>query len=442
MSRPKGRLGRLARLGELTGRVTTSYVRQRVRDAFTDEDAHQRAMERLHLQNAEQIVARLSTLKGAAMKVGQGLALAAESLDLPDEVGEVLSKLNQEAEPIPFAVIRENVEASLEQPLSTAFASFDPAPLGTASLGQAHAATLPDGTDVVVKVLHRGIEDSVATDLLALKALLVSGRVIRRSRAEVDATFHEIRERLEEELDYLQEAANIATFHDLLGQDERVRIPRVHPGWSTERVLTLDRLRGVSLNAFLRTASPDARARAGRTLGDLYFHMAMRLRTLHADPHPGNYLFEPDGRVGLLDYGCVKRFDEFWIANYAQTALSAIDGDRARALAAMRDLGVLHGQSRAAADLLWQFADTVAAPFRAPTYTVGGHSDSILERVRPVLQQLPLQRDIQIPPDLIYLHRSLAGVYAIARRLVVTADWGAILRGHAEHAVAQARGEL
>jgi len=439
--RPKGRLGRLARLGNLTGRVTTSYVRQRVRDVFTDDEARSRAMRRLMVRNAEQVADNLSALKGAAMKVGQGLAVAANSLDLPAEVSDALSKLHREAEPIPFATIREDVEVELERPLEQAFSTFEPHPLGTASLGQAHAATLPDGTDVVVKVLHRGIEASVDTDLMALKTLLVSGRVLRRNRSEIDNAFTEIRARLREELDYLQEAANIAIFHDLVGDDERIRVPRVHPGWSTERVLTMDRLPGMPLEIFLKTADPEARQRAGLTLGDLYFRMAMRLRTLHADPHPGNYLFEPDGRVGLLDFGCVKRFDEFWMANYARAGLAAMDGDREAALEACRDLGAWNGE-REAGDLLWQLLDIIADPFRQGEYTLGGHRDSIMERLRPVLRQFPLHPEIQVPRDLIYLHRSLVGLYAIARQLVVRADWGAILRSHAEHAIARAEGRL
>ena len=118
----------------------------------------------------------------------------------------------------------------------------------------------------MVKVLHRGVEGSVASDIGALKAMLVGGRLLKRDKAEIDAMFEEIRERLAEELDYLQEAVNIAEFQRMFAGDDRVRIPGVHHDWCTERVLTMDRLPGHPLETFIERATPEARQRAGVTL--------------------------------------------------------------------------------------------------------------------------------------------------------------------------------
>jgi len=440
--RAPSRISRLARLGGLTGRISSSYLGERVRDAFKGREQRKQNLDRLHVDNAELVVETLGRLKGAAMKVGQTMAMAAQNLDLPDDVSRVLGQLHAKAEPVPFDDIRESVEAELEKPIGEAFAAFDPQPVGTASLGQAHAARLPDGTEVVVKVLHYGVERSVDTDLLALKTVFLGSRVLRRERSEVDAAFDEVRARLSEELDYLQEAANIAVFQQIYGDDPRVRIPRVHPGWCTERVLTMDRMVGEPLDTFLVQSTPAARQQAGITLASLYYEMAFRHRTLHADPHPGNYLFDPEGRVSLLDFGCVKRFDEFWIANYARAALSALDGDREGLLEYMRRIDAWHGNSAAAADVLWRFADTLCQPYRAGQYTIGDHQDSIIDRLKPVIADMVRYPEITLPRDVIYLHRSLGGLYAIARRLVVTHDWGALLREHASYAIARAEGRL
>jgi predicted unusual protein kinase regulating ubiquinone biosynthesis (AarF/ABC1/UbiB family) len=440
--RAPSRISRLARLGGLTGRISSSYIGERVRDAFRGRDQRKEALDRLHVDNAELVVETLGRLKGAAMKVGQGMAMAAQTLDLPEDVSKVLGQLHAKAEPVPFDDIRESVEAELEKPIEDAFAEFDPRPVGTASLGQAHAARLPDGTEVVVKVLHYGVERSVDTDLLALKTVFLGSRVLRRERAEVDAAFDEVRERLSEELDYLQEAANIAIFQQIFGQDPRVHIPRVHPHWCTERVLTMDRMRGEPLDVFLETSTREARQQAGVTLASLYYEMAFHHRTLHADPHPGNYLFDPEGRVSLLDFGCVKRFDEFWIANYARAALSALDGDREGLLEHVRRIDGWHGNSPGAADVLWRFADTLSQPYRAGLYTIGDHQDSIIDRLKPIIAEMVRYPELTIPRDLIYLHRSLGGLYSIARRLVVTSDWGALLREHTSYAIARAEGRL
>ncbi len=437
---PSSRLGRLTRLGRLGGRVGGSYVKQKVKGLFQDQDRQRRALERLNIDSAEQLVETLSVMKGAAMKLGQGMANVATGLDLPEEVTSRLAKLHKDAEPIRFEVIKEDIEAQLERPLSEAFGSFDPRPIGTASLGQAHAATLPDGREVVVKVLHRGIDGSVKSDLAALKAVMLTGRFLRRNRGEVDAIFDEIRARLEEELDYLQEAANIHQYSQLLAGHPDVRVPTVHPGWSTERVLTMDRLPGVGIERFLEESTPQARQRAGLAIANLLFEQIFRYRTLHADPHPGNYLFEPDGRVGLLDFGCVKRFDEFWIAHYARAGLAAMHGERSNCLQACRDLGSLHGANPEAEELLWQMVSTLLHPMTQGRYTVGAHGDTVLERIAPIGHKLVRHPQVRAPRDLVYLHRSLGGTYVLLRRLVVRGDWGAMLEEHGRWAIAHAEG--
>lgn len=435
-SPPKGPLRRLASLSGLTSRVTSSYVGQRIVGAFQDADVRQQALDRLHLRNAERIVETVGRLKGAAMKVGQSVAMVAGSLDLPEEVRSVLGRLHDKVEPVPFPQIREDVEASLGRSLTDAFARFDPEPLGTASLGQAHAARGHDGQELVVKVLHRGVEASVASDLAALKALLVTGRLLNRDRAEIDAMFDEIRARLEEELDYLQEAANAAEFARLFEGDERVRIPRVHLELSTDRVLTLDRLPGMPLDAFLQVAGPEARQRAGVTLVDLFYRMVYRHHTLHADPHPGNYLFEPDGTVGLLDYGCVRRFDPWWIAHYASAALAAVEGDRDRCLDHCRAIDALDEDApREAEDALWAFCELLTWPYRQPAYELGGEQDEFLFRQIPVsIARMVQHRQIHSTRELLFMHRSLGGLYAIERRIRPRAVWLTLLKAQAEPA--------
>ena len=441
--KPPSRLRRLARLTGITSQVTGSYLGQQVKSALRGgKEPTKEELDQLHVENTGRVVEAMSKLKGAAMKVGQGMAMAARSLDLPPEVAQQLSKLNNEAEPVPFSSIREDVERELEGKLSDLFQSFDEEPLGTASLAQAHRAVLPDGTDVVVKVLHRGIDDSVQTDLAALKTVLIGSRMLRRDRAEIDAAFAEIQARLEEELDYLQEAANIYAFHELWGDDPDVRVPRVHSAYSTERVLTMDRMKGVHVEEFVKTATPEARQRAGETLARLYYTMAFRHRVLHADPHPGNYLFDEDGTVGLLDFGCVKRFDEFWIGRYCKIAKYAIAGDRSRALYESREMGALNGKDPRSAEALWEFFDALAIHLRRGPFQLGGPEDTIIPDIRPSARALGLHPQVRVPSDVIFLHRSLGGIYSIARRIKPVLDPGALFEEVCDEAIARAEGRL
>lgn len=438
--RESGRLRRIARLGGLTARVTTSYVGQKVKETFQNTELRQRARDRLHIDNALDIVQTVGNLKGAAMKVGQQVAMYASQLDLPEEVSSTLAQLHANAEPVPFQTIKEDIESSLGMPLHEAFSSVDPEPIGTASLGQVHGATLTDGTDVVIKVLHRGVQHSVTTDLMALKGMLIGSRVLRRSKKEMDDLFDEIRDRLEEELDYVHEAANITAYHQAFGDDPRFRIPQYYPDLSSERVLTLERLPGQHAEEFAASATPVACHQAGLHLAEFYYEQVFVHRMLHADPHPGNYLFEPDGRMGIIDFGCVRRYDEFWTAKYARVALAVVDLERQLTLDLCVELDSWDGKKEKAGEALWAFAERMGAGYRAGEVTIGGPEESLMEDIMPAMMGLARYPEVRLPKNLVMLHRSLGGIYHLQRHLKPTADWGALLRRHATHAIAVAEG--
>ena len=439
---PKSKLSRLARLGGLSSRVSSSYLGQRIKGAFQDEETRKKALNRLHVENAERVVATMGNLKGAAMKVGQGIAQAVEGMNLPPEMAQTLSQLNNKAEPIEFALIRSSIEAELEAPLEELFTDFDEEPLGTASLAQAHAARLPTGERVVVKVLHEGIEDSVDSDLGALRSMLIAGRVLRRDKEEIDAIFAEIRARLSEELDYYQEAANLEYFRRELAGRDGVVIPGTHPTHCTGRVLTMDRLTGAPLEEFMAEASPEARQRAGDTLIENFHDMVYRMRAVHADPHAGNYLFQRDGTVGLLDFGCVKRFDVYWMGRYAGMARGIVLDDREAFEANATELDILRGDEPSDRQLLWDLAQLICTPLLVDRYTCGTQEDQVLSQVKKLVPKVLARPNLRGPGDLVFLHRSLGGTYNMLRRLDHSYAYRELFLRHTRHAVEVAAGQV
>ncbi|HCH65361.1 MAG TPA: hypothetical protein DFR83_21325 [Deltaproteobacteria bacterium] len=437
---PTSRFGRMARLGGLTSRVSGSYLGQRIKGVFQDSDTRRDALHKLHLENAERVVDTMGALKGAAMKVGQSLALATDGLNLPPEVSRILGKLNDRAVAVPFELIQESIERELDGSLSSLFADFDEEPLGTASLAQAHAARLQDGRRVVVKVLHHGIEDSVDSDLRALRGILVAGQVLRRPKEELDNAFAEVRERLFEELDYYQEAANLEFFRKNL-KLEGVRVPASVPHLSTERVLTMERLNGSNLDTFLETATPEARRRAGVAIAHTFHDMFYRLRALHADPHGGNYLFEHDGTVGLIDFGCVKRFDQYWVAEYARMALALVENRPEECRRHLRELEIVQSDADEAFQVTWDLGAAIAGPLRAPSHRVDG-SDTTIDVVKQKVPALLRRSDVQGPRHVLYLHRTLGGIYGMLRKIGLEYPYRQLFLSHARHAVDVADGRV
>ena len=432
------RWGRLASLGRLTGSMAKEAVASSISRMVRAERSPVRARDLLGMERVRDLAHTLRQLKGGAMKVGQQLATYAEAMDLPEDVREVLASLHDQAASRPYADIEATLLEEMQRPLQDIFAHIDPMPLGTASLAQAHAATLLDGRQVVIKVLHEGVKEAIGTDLLALRGMLMSSRLLARPKAEIDDIFAELRDRLLEETDYLQEAANLHQYATLYGGDPRVEIPAPVVALSTERVLVLDRLYGMPLSQFLRTADEVARQRAARTLCELACEQLFRHRILHADPHDGNFLFKPDGTVGLLDFGCVKRFDAFFVGSYARAALSLMDNDRAAALDACFTMGAWDGVDRDDAEALWAFLQGVGRGFRSGTTTLGTPQDSLLQELRGPTKRLISHPNVRAPRDVVMIHRTLGGLYAICRRLGARADFGAIVRPHAAWAVQNA----
>jgi predicted unusual protein kinase regulating ubiquinone biosynthesis (AarF/ABC1/UbiB family) len=267
-----------------------------------------------------------------------------------------------------------------------------------------------------------------------MRTLFITGRILRRDRNEVEKIFAEIQERLTEELDYYKEAANLEFFHRELAHIDGLSVPRTYGDLCTERVLTMDRIVGAPLDRFLETATVEARQRAGTILATSFHEQVYRLRALHADPHGGNYLFHTDGSVGLIDFGCVKRFDIWWLKRYADMALAIVDGDRSQFLEHAREMEILCVEGKPEAEhVLWKLAGTVCGPLRVPWYRCGVDEDQIpsdLKKLAPEIVRFP---GLRSPPELVYLHRALGGIYAMLRRLEHEFDYSDIFRAHANY---------
>jgi ubiquinone biosynthesis protein len=253
----------------------------------------------------------LEELGPTFIKLGQLLSTRADLLS-PDYRAE-LTKLQDAAPAVPGAVIEEIVERELHTPADMAFATFEVAPLACASVGQAHAATLHDGTDVVVKVRRPNVVEDMGRDLEIIQNF--AARANRHSktaaRYDVVALADEFVHTLRAQLDYLQEARNAERFAANFADDPWVQIPRVFSDLTTSRVITLERIRGMKITDLtaLGDAGLDRHELAERT-ALITAKMIFEDGFFHADPHPGNFFIEATGQVGVVDFGMVGALDD------------------------------------------------------------------------------------------------------------------------------------
>jgi ubiquinone biosynthesis protein len=262
------------------------------------------------LSREKRIRLALTELGTTFIKIGQMLSTRSDLVG-PDLAKE-LSKLQADTPADPPETARGVVEAELGRPIGELFAAFEDRALASASIGQVHAATLADGRPVVVKVQHPGIEDRITEDLEILTSLAgLAERVSVEARLyQPRAAVAEFRRNLLAELDFTREARNLVLFGDNFQDDPTVHIPTPFRELTRRRVLTMEKLDGVSLAKAerLREEGVDTQELAVRG-ANLYLEMIFRDGVYHADPHPGNIFALTGGVLGLLDFGTVGRLD-------------------------------------------------------------------------------------------------------------------------------------
>lgn len=393
--------------------------------------------ERLHERAAERYVELLGNSRGALMKVGQLMSAfdvsALEHAPTLEVYRSALVRLQADAPPMAADLARATIEAELGRPIDEVFATFDDQHLAAASIGQVHAATLPDGRAVVVKVQYPGVADAVRADVanteLVLTFCRIIGSVLPGSSIDFRSIGDEVAARIAEELDYVREAENITAFADRYRDHPFIRVPDVVPEASTERVLTMTRLHGRRLSE-VEGAPQATKDRWGEILFRFGNGSRASDRMINTDPNPANYLLGDDGTVGFVDFGCVKRFDEADHALVYDYNWAVIDGDATRLRQLMIDGGILKPSSDLTADELLTWARLPLLSITAPQpFTVTPEYLAVAgpAAMMPTGPQRHVSGQLNLPPAFLFVSRLDAGLHGTLARLRATADWRGVL---------------
>jgi predicted unusual protein kinase regulating ubiquinone biosynthesis (AarF/ABC1/UbiB family) len=326
----KGRAKRVLKVGELATSVGSSYLWNALRAPFQSSDKRQQALLDTHIKNALKIVERSKELRGAFTKLVQLLSMRDDML--PGEVLSVLSSVQSAVPPMEYTLIRRQIKKELGHAPEDVFAEFEEEAFAAASLGQVHKARLKSGESVVVKVQYPGVEETVKQDLQNIKALLQTftliGRDLMRQKIDQSDVYRELEERLYEELDYINEAKNIALFQRMFRDDDEVVIPEVYPDLSSRRVLTMEYVEGYPFSSIL---GPGIDQELKDWVALKYFRVVWRQifehGTLHTDPNPGNYLVTYHPKLVILDFGSIRIFPEHIRRAYVKLARAILGRD-------------------------------------------------------------------------------------------------------------------
>jgi predicted unusual protein kinase regulating ubiquinone biosynthesis (AarF/ABC1/UbiB family) len=409
---PQGRFGRLARLAALGARGGADLL-------LGGKGA------------AESAAEALGNLRGLAAKIGQ-MASYVDGV-VPEAQREAyelaLGKLRAQAPSSPWSSVRQVVESELGAPLEANFATFSEQPLASASIGQVHAATLLDGSEVAVKVQHPGVDKAIESDLANAGVLEGMITMLGGRRFDAKKLLDVLRQRFREELDYRLEASRAQAFARAHHGDPRIRIPRVFEAASTRRVLTCEFVRGLSFEQACAAPVPERRAWA-ETLWRFTFKSMLGGALLHADPHPGNYFFHAGGAVTFLDYGCVQELASEHRARAARAHRCALAGDDAGFdEAAKLLLGTRPGaMEQLAIDYL---RDCLQPLFFTPYRVTRPYAAQLLADMKVLattVRKVPEHEVIAMPPHMLFVNRLQFGLYSVLARLEVDVDYAGVER--------------
>ncbi len=325
---PTSRVGRTARIGGLAAGQAIRQAGTRAANVARSKDGRDAALDRRHVEAAEQIVAALGKMKGAAMKIGQVMSFLDVGLVPPeyrDEFQRKLGALRDAAPTVTFNDMRKVIDEQLEDPLEDVFKEFEREPIAAASIGQVYRATLHDGRRVAVKVQYPGVAAAVRADVQNLGLILRLAKRIAPGM-DVKAIGDEIRERIHEELDYELEAQNQRALARIFRGHPFIKIPEVITTLSRERLLVSEYVEGAGFEE-LKGYEQEDRDRIGEILFRFYFGCLYRHHQFSGDPHPGNSMLLADGRVAFLDFGLFKRMPAGSVELEIEVARAIIDGD-------------------------------------------------------------------------------------------------------------------
>ena len=393
--------------------VFISYAWLKLKSKFLGKSYYKRNIKKLHLKNADRAKNRIQELQGLFVKFGQ--LISNLSNVLPQEFRAPLEELQDHVNTKPYKEIEETIKKQLGKKPFEIFSNFHKKPLAVASIGQVHRAEL-NGEQIVVKIQHQNIDTIAKADLQILKTLVKLHGYFMDMQG-LDHTYNQVKQMIEEELDYAKEAESMQAISENLKEvpELRIKIPKVFPEHSTSKVLTTAFCEGSKIGKIdkLKTWNIDLDDIATRLI-QLYCNMIVKDGFYHADPHPGNILVNEQGEIILLDFGAVAQLTKASKKALPELLEGVVRNDTEQIINALNTMGFV-GTDKASKKYIKKLINIFKEFLEEEVQFDGLNFQNIqlnsgLGSIASILNKVDLKdvsNNIKIPKDYILLNRTL-----------------------------------
>lgn len=392
------------------------YLKKSVGKKETEEEGRQ-----FHTENARQVFNEFTKLRGTALKIAQSLSM--DEGVLPEEFAEVMSESQYSVPPINKALARSIIKKELGDYPENLFDEFNSEAIAAASIGQVHEARMKNGQKVAVKIQYPNVKNTIHSDMAMAKTLV--HRIVNGSK-NFDEYFEEIEQTLMEETDYFQEAEYLEYFHNRFSGDKYIT-PEYIEDLSTGKVLTMSFIEGQHLKEFLENDPPqEEKNHFGQLLWDFFHDQVEQRNFIHADTHPGNFFFREDGKLGVIDFGCVKKFSEEFTRNYMQLLPTHLEQNESKIRDLYLKLDIIkeNPKNPKKEEEFFQFCkaygDTFALPYTGDDFDFG--DPQFKKDITRFAKELPIKNEPRGDKNFIYSTKVHIGLYNILIKLEAKID--------------------
>ncbi len=415
---PTSKTQRSAKFVKTGFKVGGNYIKHYSKKLFNSE----LSKDELNLDNATDIYNSLSELKGSALKVAQMLSM--DKNILPKAYVDQFSLSQYNAPPLSGPLIVRTFTKYFGKTPSQIFDEFNIKSTNAASIGQVHQAVL-NGKKLAVKIQYPGVGDSISSDLKMVKPFAF--RLLGMSQKELEVYMSEVEDRLLEETDYDLEIKRSIEFSEACKNIPNLVFPTYFPDLSSKRIITMEWLDGMHMKEFLKTnPTQEIRNQVGQALWDFYNFQQHELRAVHADPHPGNFLITSDGKLGVIDFGCIKEMPaDFYNPFFSLTSTDMLQ-DKAKTIIAFRELEMIRENDNASQieffyQVYKEMIELFAQPYMSKTFNFSekGYFDKLYNYGERIAK-MPEFKQARGVKHFIYVNRTNFGLYNMLNELGAT----------------------